>query len=257
MTAFLVFYRKEWIEAVRSMRALILFTVCLMLGILSPLLAKMMPDLMRNYKINGIAIHIPQPTAVDAFTQYIHNFSQMGMAAVLLTFAGLLAQELAHGTLIIPLSKGLPRAAIIAAKYAYALSLWSVCFAASAAAQCLYTQMLFHHLPARHVLLLLLCLWLFGAMLPALLLLFSTCVKGPLASLGLSAACIAVFFTGQSFAHWEHWNPLALISGSVGLISGQTHSADVRADVLAACMVTGATLALAMIIFSHRALRDS
>ncbi|MFT8390018.1 MAG: ABC transporter permease subunit [Sporolactobacillus sp.] len=254
MTTFRAFYYKEWIESLRSMRAIILFIVCLIFGIGSPLLAKLMPEIMRGYKLNGVTISIPTPTAADSFAQFYHNFSQMGLIVLMLIFAGLLCQELTRGTLLLPLAKGLSRPAIVLAKYSYALSLWTVCFAVSAAAQCGYTVYLFHHLPMRHLLLSFFCFWLFGALLPALLLLFGAWFKSSLAALGLSAAVIALFFIGQSFLHWLRWNPIGLAGNASDILQGQMRWAAVETNSLSVLLSLAAALIGASLLFSRKQL---
>ncbi|MFX3619193.1 MAG: ABC transporter permease subunit [Sporolactobacillus sp.] len=256
MIAFLAFYRKEWMESLRRYRALILFIVCTIFGIGSPLLAKLLPNLLSGYKINGLAVKIPKPTTIDAFSQFYKNFAQMGMIVLLLTFAGLLAQELTKGTLIIPLSKGLPRITIILAKYAHALSLWTLCYVTAAVVQCIYTQYLFFKLPARHLLFSLFCLWLFGAFLLALLLFSSVWVKGSFGGLAMTGGCVAFLFIGQTVGRWRNGNPLSLVSEPVRIISGQTTINQMSSAIWWALIVIFFALSGSIFLFVHKQLPE-
>lgn len=254
MSAFFALYRKEWMESLRTYRALILFVVCILFGSGSPFLAKMLPNILAGYKLNGLVIKIPTPTVFDAFAQFFKNFSQMGLIVLLLIFAGILAQELTLGTLIIPLSKGLPRTVVILAKYLHALTLWSLCYLTAAAAQCIYTQYLFHKLPHHQLFLSLFCLWLFGDLLLALLLLFSTWISSIFGGLALTAGCVAALFIGQTLGRWTEWNPLALASEPAKLLSGQMSVEQMNGNLWCTLIVITGALILSIRLFATKEL---
>ncbi|MBK8434017.1 MAG: hypothetical protein IPL28_23205 [Chloroflexi bacterium] len=80
---------------------------------------------MASMAIEGVSITVPEPTAVDAYSQLFKNLTQMGMIVLLLVFGGMLSNEIARGTLLNMLTKGLSRHAVILAKYTVALLLWT------------------------------------------------------------------------------------------------------------------------------------
>src|SRR6185312_4648285 len=75
MEGFSVFLRKEWREAVRSNRLLVVAAVFLVLGIISPLTAKYTPELLKAIGTGqpGVTITFPTPTVNDAIAQFIKN----------------------------------------------------------------------------------------------------------------------------------------------------------------------------------------
>ena len=96
---FLAALRKEWLEQWRTYRLLAVGVVLVVFGLLSPLIAKHTPEIIKLIP-NGEAIAqlIPTPTVMDAVTQYIKNIGQFGVILALLLTMGAIAQEKDKGT---------------------------------------------------------------------------------------------------------------------------------------------------------------
>ena len=116
---FWVALRKELLEQWRTYRMLVVGAVLLAFGLLSPLTARLTPELIRLIP-NGdqLAGLIPAPTALDAAAQYLKNMSQFAVILALLLTMGSVTQEKERGTAAMMLSKPLPRWAFLAAKFA-------------------------------------------------------------------------------------------------------------------------------------------
>src|SRR5689334_23960636 len=95
---FWVAFRKEVLEQWRTYRALVVGAVLLAFGLLSPLTAKLTPELIRLIP-NGdqLAGLIPAPTALDAVGQYLKNMSQFAVILALLLTMGAVTQEKERG----------------------------------------------------------------------------------------------------------------------------------------------------------------
>src|SRR5260221_9281764 len=116
---FWVALRKELLEQWRTYRMLVVGAVLLAFGLLSPLTARLTPELIRLIP-NGeqLAGLIPAPTALDAVAQYLKNMSQFAVILALLLTMGAVSQEKERGTAAMMLSKPLPRWVFLAAKFA-------------------------------------------------------------------------------------------------------------------------------------------
>jgi ABC-2 type transport system permease protein len=77
MKTFVTFTKKEFLEQWRNYKIIILFAVLLLFGMMSPLLAKLTPELFSQIDMQGINIVIPKPTFLDAYTQFFKNMTQM------------------------------------------------------------------------------------------------------------------------------------------------------------------------------------
>lgn len=253
MNGFTAFFKKEMVEYVRSYKALILFCIFVIFGMMSPLLAKMMPDILAHTAI-GTTLNIPKPTLIDSYGQFFHNFSQMGMAVLLLIFGGLLSQDLSRGTLIILLAKGLSRHAVILAKYAAALVLWTASYALAVIIQWGYTVYLFDRMPAPHLFFSLFCLWLFGAFVLAFLLMSSSFTGGAYGGLILTTAALGVLLVCQIIPEMDRFSPLTLASGNAGLMTGATHLGHTVTALWITVALIVISLAVALAVFKKKSL---
>lgn len=136
--------RKELLELQRTRRLLVIAVVFVFFGFLSPLTAKLTPEIIKLLPEGElIAEMIPDPTIADAVIQYNKNISQFGIVLALLMTMGTVVQEKDKGTAALMLSKPLPRAAFLGSKFA-ALSLaFMMGLVLSGAAAYYYTILLF------------------------------------------------------------------------------------------------------------------
>jgi ABC-2 type transport system permease protein len=141
-------FNKELLENVRTHRLLVLAVVLVFFGILSPVTARYMsqiltfaasgqPDVEQFLKL------IPPPTTLDSVDQYIKNLTGIGLLVVALLVMGLVAQEKDRGTVVLVLARPVSRLGFLVAKFA-AFAAWLVlCVLAAGAVAYLYTGLLF------------------------------------------------------------------------------------------------------------------
>ncbi|TGA98876.1 ABC transporter permease [Sporolactobacillus shoreae] len=254
MSGFTAFFKKEIVEYLRSYKALILLCVFIIFGMMSPLLAKMMPDILSHQAINGITLNIPKPTFYDSFGQFFKNLSQMGMAVLLLIFGGVLSQDLSKGTLIMLLAKGLSRHAVILAKFAAALILWTASYAFAVMIQWGYTLYLFDKLPVPHLFFSLFCLWLFGIFILTILLMSSTLVGGAYSGLFLTTAALGALIVCQFIPGTDRFSPLALASDNAGLMTGAANLHHAVTAVWITVILIVSALAVSLVVFKKKSI---
>jgi ABC-2 type transport system permease protein len=254
MTALFSFTKKELLEQLRSYKTFILIAVLFVFGMMSPLLAKMMPDIFSGMDVSGITITIPEPTALDAYGQFFKNMSQMGIAALLLIFGGILSQDISKGTLVILLAKGLPRQTVIVSKFLAGLLLWTTAFILAAVTAYGYTVYLFGDAFAPNLFVSMLCLWLFGAFLIAVLLLGGALAPGSYGGLLMTVAVLAVLLIVNAFPPLQRWNPAALAGASGELLSNTKTAGDVLVTVIVTIGCILLSLVLSILIFRRKRL---
>jgi ABC-2 type transport system permease protein len=254
MNGTIAFLKKEFLEQLRSFKLLVLLAVLFLIGMTSPLMAKLMPDIFSKMSIQGITVTIPAPTVLDAYAQFFKNVSQMGLLVLLLVFSGMLSQELSRGTLAIPLAKGLSRHAVIVSKYIAATVTWTLGYAMAAAVNYGYTVYLFGSFSLPHLFFSQFCLWLFGAFLLALLLLAGTAASGGYGGLLLTAAGVAVLLTAQSIPSLQKWNPVTLAAGGNGLLTNGTDAGSMMVTVWITLALTALCLLCSLFIFRKKML---
>ncbi len=254
MRGFVVFTKKELVEGLRTYRFLILIAVFFLFGMMSPLLAKLMPDIFAGMELQGVQIILPEPTVLDAYGQFFKNLTQMGILVLLLVFGGMLSNELAKGTLVNVLAKGLPRNTVILSKFMAAVLLWTLAYGMAAVVNYGYTEYLFSDTSVSNLGFSIFCLWLFGCFILALILLSSTIAPGNFGGLILSASSIVIMLLINIFPNLTNYNPITLASKNVALLSGEAVVEDLMLTVLITCVLLVSSILLSIIIFNRKKL---
>jgi ABC-2 type transport system permease protein len=236
---FLVEIRKEIMEQFRTRRFIAVLVVLVAFGMMSPLLAKFMPEIFKMVpEAEQIAAIIPPPTVADAIAQYVKNIGLFsGLLALLLTM-GAVAVEKEKGTAAMMLVKPLPRGTFILAKFIGLTFTFSVAILLAAVSAYYYTLYLFEPLNILQF------LALNGLMLVSIMfyiavtLLFSTLVKSQIVAGGCAVGLLLVLsligaipglnrFLPDQLTVWgtalllgdatPYWAALIVTVGSIGL----------------------------------------
>lgn len=84
MNGYTAFLKKEFVENIKNYRFLILFSVFLIFGLISPFLARFMPEI-----LSAVAADMRMgsaPAAADAWKQFYKNISGVGFSAFIILF---------------------------------------------------------------------------------------------------------------------------------------------------------------------------
>lgn len=254
MKYFAVFCKKELLEGLRTHRLLIIAIVLLVFGMLSPLTAKFTPDMLGALMPEGLNVQISEPTTADSWMQFYKNVSQVGIIVLVVVFGGAVSTEVRRGTLIPLLTKGLPRSAVVLAKFAVTSLVWTVCYWLSYLACLGYTAYMFPGGDVQNALFSAACLWLFGIFLLAVLMLASSLGRGTGGSLLITGGVWLLLMLISIIPAAERFNPLTLATGNMALISGQMSAAHVAPAMVVACVGAGAAIACACAVFSRKRL---
>ncbi len=220
MRSMAAFIKKEFMEQIRTYKCFIMLAVFFLFGMMSPLMAKLLPKLLSGMEMNGMVITLPEPTIFDAYGQFFKNINQMGMIILLLIFGGILSNELTKGTLINILAKGLSRQTVILSKFAAAVVLWTISFVLAALTNYVYSLYFFRDTKVEHLFLSLLCVWMFGILIISLILLASSVTSGSFGGLILSAMVLIILISTAGFQIVAEYHPIVLVTGNMGLIQG-------------------------------------
>lgn len=252
MNGFWVFLKKEFMEAARTHKLTVLGLVFLLFGVMSPLTAKLTPEIVANLLPEGITMTLPPPTALDSWAQFFKNVSQMGLIVLVALFSGLMAGEFSRGTLVQPLTKGLSRRAVISAKFLAALSFWTAAYLLCFLVTWAYTAYYWPGDAAQNLGAAALGLWAFGALLLAALLLGGVIWKSGYGCLLFVGAVVVALVILNIIPKAGEFNPLSLASGGMGLLTGARATADFFPPLIAGAGLAAAFLAGAAILFDKK-----
>jgi len=251
---YLVFFKKELLEYNRTYKLLILLLVFLILGIMNPLTAKLTPDLLAKFMPEGVSITLPEPSSLDSWAQFYKNVTQMGLIVTILVFSGVLSSELSKGTLIILLTKGLPRRVVILAKYMSMLVLWSASILTSFLVTWAYTVYIFPDGKSANLLFSMFCLWLYGALLLAVLLLAATLVKSSYGSLLITGVVVVLLTILNIAPAIQQYNPLSLAAKNMDLVMQNIEPSSLFPAIGVTVLATVVLLFAAVVIFRKKQL---
>ena len=239
MNQFFAFTKKEFYESVATFRLYILLVVFVLFGVMGPMLAILTPAIMEMVAAgdSGITIILPDPTAIDSWTQFFGNFSQMGSLALAVIFAGIMSSELSRGTLVNLLSKGLKRHTVILSKFFSAGVLWTLAITFSVGICWLYTAFYFDMADISHTALVFVAPWLFGLFLIALLVFGGTLFGNFGGSLGVGFGTFLTLVFVNMIPGAERYNPVSLAGGALSVMNGTGEAADFIPAILI-CVAT-------------------
>ena len=176
--SFLVFIKKEIMEAYKTPKVIILGALFLLFGIMSPLTAKYMNEILAMVgEQEGINIVLPDPTYIQSYEQFFKNIYFMMTIVIILVFAGTVAEEKSRGTAVLVLTKCLSRSGFVMGKLIAALLVFTFTYAASTAICVYYTSLMFPQYINSSIGSALLLYWIFGCLMIALTLLVSILSK--------------------------------------------------------------------------------
>jgi ABC-2 type transport system permease protein len=234
--------RKEVLELVRTHRLLVMAVILIFFGLASPLIAKLMPEMMRLIPGGEDFVSlIPTPTISDAIAQYVKNLSLFGLLLAFLMTMGAVAQEKERGTAVLMLVKPLPRAIFLLTKFVALALAFLGCLALAGLGGYYYTMLLFATPDLSAWVVLNLLMWLYFLVYVALILLASTIAKSQAAAAGLGIGAIVILGALPSLPGLGKYLPGQLVTWGTTLFADPSARSwpalGISLGLIAACLV--------------------
>jgi ABC-2 type transport system permease protein len=219
---FIMVLRKEMLEQWRTRRLLIVAAVLVLFGLASPVLAKMIPDLLASIPDlpAGLAGIIPEPGMADAVAQYVKNMSQFGILLAVLMSMGAVSQEKERGTAVMMLSHPVSRLNFLLAKFAALALVFALSLALAGLGCWYYTLLLFGALDWAPFLAMNALMLVVFMVYCAVTLLCSTLARTQAAGAGLAFAALVLVAGVGSLPRLSEYFPGALFAWGGSLVLG-------------------------------------
>lgn len=252
MRMFTAFIKKELIESVRTYKFFILMIIFMLFGIMNPIMAKMMPEILESFLPKGMSIAIATPTALDSWAQFFKNVSQMGLIILAIIFSGIISNEFSKGTLINMLTKGLSRPIVILSKFTAALLIWTTSYILCSVLTYCYTIYFWNMDNVHNLYLSISGLWIFGGFLIASLIFGGILFKNNFGGLLFTFGSIIVMMILSIAPNLQKFNPISLITLNMGLITKQVKVGDFYLAIVVCIGLTIAYILSSIIIFNKK-----
>ena len=241
MKTWIALIKKEGAAHRRTGKLYILGGIFLLLGVMNPAVAKLTPMLFavleEELAMSGIVIPEVAVSALDSWVQFFKNIP-MGLIAFVVLESNLFTKEYRTGTLILSLTKGLPRYQVVLSKAAVLTAVWTVGYWLCAGVTYAGTAALWDNAVAQHLPFALMGWWVFGMMVVALTVLFSTVFRSNIGVLGGTGGVAMGTYALSALPKIGEYSPAFLANGN-GLIYGM---AEVKTYLPALWIAVGISL---------------
>ena len=256
MKSLLAFIKKEMLEQRRSGKLIILGILFVVLGIMSPAIAKLTPWLMEmmvdTLAGSGLVFTPVSVSAMDSWTQFFKNMP-IGLIAFVLIESSIFTREYQTGTLVLSLTKGLERYKVVAAKTVVLAFLWTISYWLCAGITYGYTTFFWDNAIAQHLLFSLTCWWVFGLFAVALMVLFSTMAGSNTGVLAGTGSVVLVSYLLSFFSGLKKFMPTTLMDGT-SMIYGMSQPGACTVPLIIAAVMILVCLAAGVSIFNRKQL---
>ncbi len=256
MRSLFAFMKKEFTEQLRSGRLIILGLLFVLFGIMNPAIAKLTPWLLEtmadSLAESGMIVTDVKVSAMDSWVQFFKNMP-MGLIAFVLLESSIFTKEYTSGTLVLSLTKGLERYKVVVSKTVVLIALWTVgywlCFGITYG----YNAYFWDNSIAQNLIFSVVCWWLFGVMVIALMVLFSTVSSSNTSVLlGTGGVVLACYLVGL-LPKINKYLPTVLADGN-SLIYGIKEENAYTAAIIIAVIATVLCLIISVPIFNKKQL---
>jgi ABC-2 type transport system permease protein len=234
-------WRLEWLRMIRTPRAISLGGVYLAFGLLGPLIASHLGDIVKHAQ-SGITIIVPNPTPRDGISEFISQSSQTGLIIVIVVAAGAMTFD-SHRGISTFLRTRCPRMrALLVPRYAVSAAAAVIGYTIGTAAAWYETGLLLGALPIGPMLGGWLCTSVFLLFAVALVAAAASVVRGMLATIGVALFILFALPVLGVIVSVHDWLPTTLLRAPIDLL------ADARlADYTPALVITAAITPLLLV----------
>jgi ABC-2 type transport system permease protein len=258
MSGVRVLVGKELREAWRTRRLPMVGLLFIVLGLMSPLAARYLPEILRAALGDQLTVPIPTPVAADAVAQLQKNLGQLGALAAIALAMGAVAGELDRGTAALVLAQPVSRSAFLVAKLVAIALVLGLATLASVAVAWIYAALLFEPMPLGGWLALALLDWLALCAWAAFTFLASAATASTTAAAGLGFVAWIGVSIAAAFPQLDRLLPTGLSEPAYRLAASMTDGMDggrLATAVIGSVVLIAAAAVASIVAFGRRELR--
>lgn len=257
MSGFGILLRKELMESWRTRRLPVLAVMFLIIGILSPLTARYLNEILGAALGDQLPMILPDPTAAMALEQLQKNMGQLGALAAIALAMGSVSGELDRGTVAMVLAQPVGRPAFLAAKLLVIAIVLGIATLLACVVAWVYTAILFEPLPIGGWLAMAALSWLALVAWASLTFLASAATGSTMAAAGLGFVALVGIGVLAISPALDRFLPTGLTVPAIQLAAGTGATVDgarLATAVIGSLVLITAALGGAIVVFRRREL---
>jgi len=216
MKQFIILLKKDLLELYRTKKILIIGFIFIIFALLSPLMAKMTPELLKYAGNEVVQINMPDATILDSYGQFVKNISQLGLFTLIIALGGIIVNERKKGLYTNLINNSVKKYNFILSKVISQILIFTGIYAVSALLFSTYNYVIFNQFIIEYSFLSFVSLYIYLVFIICLVNLFSAISKSTIMSilLGIATALAISFFDIFKFGKYLP-NYLVSISSSI------------------------------------------
>lgn len=200
----------------------------------------------------NLAEAFENPTALDSWTQFYKNVSSLGFSLTLILFSSWLSNEYARGTLVIMLTKGLSRSAVVMSKMSVAAVLLTVSYWLSFGITYAYTSYFWPESSLPHVFFAGFSLWVAGLLYLGILMLGCVLFQQAFTSIIFLLIMTIVMGLVEQIEQTAGYSPVILVSKNIDLLSGTVTTSYFITPLVISISIIVLLLTVAISVFNKK-----
>jgi ABC-2 type transport system permease protein len=257
VSGFAILLRKELAEAWHTRRLPVVAVLFVIIGMVSPLTAKYLPQILQAALGDQLTVPLPTPDAIAGLDQLQKNVGQLGsLAAIALAMASV-SGELDRGTAALVLAQPATRPAFLAAKLVAIEVVLGVSTLLAVAVAWAYTAVLFELQPVGGWIAMAALSWLVLSVWAGITFCASAATGSSMAAAGIGFVGLIGLSVAAVVPALDRILPTGLALPGIQLAAGTTADLDVGrlvTAVIGSFVLVAASLAIAVLAFRRREL---
>jgi ABC-2 type transport system permease protein len=219
--------KKELLETLRKYRLLVMITMFVLIGVMSPVGTKYLGEILKQLLPSGYILKVREASEIEAYFQFFKNISQIGLIVLIFITAGLMADELEKKTIVNILSKGVRREYIVISKFVSSLAVWLISYVVSFMIFEYYTSLFWgNEISLFNILYSNLIIFIYGVLIIALNIFLGTMFKNKILTIVSCFILNLIQMFVAFFPQMSKMLPISLLSQCVYIIEGKIHIYD-------------------------------
>ena len=243
-------WRLEWLRFARTSRWIVLFGVYLVFGLLGPVMAKYLPEIVGQVQ-SEMTIIVPPPQPKDGIVNYVNQVAQIGLIVVVTIAANALTFDARRGLSTFLRTRVNSMWALLQPRLVVTAAFAVLAYTLGTLAAWYETTLLLGPLPAAALAAGVLCESIYLIFSIAVVAAASAFARGTLGTVGIALTVIIVLSIVGGLGVLHDWLPTTLAGAPVALLTTITLSSYLPAMVVAVGSSV-ALVALALIILRAR-----